>query len=91
MPDYIPRPGDIVKFPGAPVEDNQERLYEIVDADIRIVSEFTDRPLTVGHVVFRPLSGNTVYYYRKMYSELRDVRIELVRSADKLDPTWKGE
>lgn len=86
MTDYIPRPGDLVKFPGAPVKANQDRIYEITDENI-----LTYQHVTGGWVEFRLYCCDSAHIYRKELGELSAIGMKLVRSVDKLDPIWSDD
>lgn len=84
MSEYAPRPGDIVKFPGAPLKANQDRVYEITGFFRNVATEDPT-------IVFRLYCGDPVHHYSKKLSALSAIGMKLVRSVDKLDPTWNGE
>lgn len=78
--DYIPRAGDLVSFPGAPLERNRTRTYVITNVDIVMLSGVTG-----GRVGFR--ADTDTHVYSKPLHELRAIGMRLVMSVDALDPT----
>lgn len=78
--EYIPRAGDLVIFPEAPMERNRNRGYIITDARISTVMSVT------GGSVWFHAEGEEHVYFKSLHA-LREIGMTLVMSVDKLDPT----
>jgi hypothetical protein len=78
--DYIPRKGDRVSFPQAPLESNRSRVYVIK----AVVYGGADTLIS-----FAPEGMNLSY--SKEITELHALGMRKQESACECDPSWKGE